>query len=160
MVSPLFSKWQEWVIWMPGDIWDLPTGTAKVFCSQQHLSGQVFPVQNLLPGSVLLPMPELASASGTAPVSLQGANFRGKKATEKKGGLLWIPPCSLWETAASSPDRASASSVCVSLELQPVAQKIPEAFGLDWVGLVPSFCGSLAQKLGSFGITSSQALGN
>lgn len=47
-------------------------------------------------------------------------------------------------------------SVCVSLELQPLAQKIPEAFGVG----TPSFCGSVAQKLGSFGITSSQALSN
>lgn len=35
-----------------------------------------------------------------------------------------------------------------------MAQKIPEAFGAG----TPSFCGSVAQKLGSFGINSSQAL--
>lgn len=95
-------------------------------------------------------MPELASASGTAPTaarSLQGACFR-EKTNKKMDGLLWIPvPSGNLQLPVLT--EAQLPSVCVSLELQPVAQKIPEAFGVG----APSFCGSVAQKLGSFGVT-------
>lgn len=123
--------WQEWVIWVPGDIWGLPTDTAKVVCSQQHTPGQAFPVQvTFIPYSVVLPMPEMASALGTAREPVLGKN--------KKDNLLWIPvPFGNLQLPVLT--KPQLPSVCTSLELQPGAQKIPEAFGVG----TPSFCGNL-----------------
>lgn len=130
----------------------------KLFAISNPFLDRFSPIQvtfsQVLPCCLCLSWPLLQEQPQQQP-DVSRESIQGIKQQEKKRWPV-VDPCSLWEPAASSPDKASASSVCVSLELQSVAPKIPEAFGVG----TPSFCGNVAQELGSFGITSSQALGN
>lgn len=99
------------------DICDLPTDTAKVVCSQQHLPGQVFPVQvtfsherRVLSCCLCPSWPLLQKQPQQQPDPCREPVL-GEKNKQKKGWPV-VDPCSLWESAASSPDRASAS-ICL-----------------------------------------------